>query len=101
MIDHVLIPWATKGVEVDDDLRPPSAVSLRAAATLVCQWRDVGLPPPTAVLPDGDGGILFEQRAGRTSIQFYVLHDGVVEVSHYGPDGRLLDHVLIPAGRFG
>ena len=85
--ERYLTPWAAGQVEVDDDLMPPTVASLRTAERLVQVLRDSGKLPPTDVLPNGDGGVLFENRDGRASVQLEVLRDGSAEVSHFGETG--------------
>jgi hypothetical protein len=99
VIDHSLIPWANGHLEIDDDLLPPTAASIQTAAILACAFRDAGGTPPTDVLPNGDGGVLFENRVGRASTQIEVLGDGSAEFSRYDDDG-FVDAILLPASDF-
>ena len=99
VIDRCLIPWANGLVDIDDDLLPPTPASVRVAATLCHRFRDAGQMPPTAVLPNGDGGILFENRKGRASVQLEVLRDGDVERAEYSETG-VISRDLYPAAQF-
>ena len=100
VVDEQLIPWGNGRADVDPDLLPPSPSSIRSAAVLAHRFRDAGERPPTAVLPNGDGGVLFEYRTGRlASVQLEVLHDGDVERTEYD-DAGLVGRHLYPADLF-
>ena len=99
VVDRWLIPWGNGQVDIDDDLLPPTARSIRVAAALCHRFRDAGERPPTVVLPDGDGGVLLERRAGRASTQVTVLKDGDVERAEYDEAG-FVHAALYPATQF-
>ena len=100
VVDEQLIPRGNGRVDVDPDLLPPSRQSIRSAAVLAHRFRDAGERPPSAVLPNGDGGVLFEYRTGRlASVQLEVLHDGDVERTEYD-DAGLVSRDLYAADLF-
>ena len=99
VVDQFIVPWASGQIDIDGDLIPPTASSVRVAAALAHRFRDAGEQPPTGVLPDGDGGIVFERRLGLASTQINVLHDGDVALVEYDVKG-LVRRDMVPAGSF-
>jgi hypothetical protein len=64
----------------DDDFKFPTRAALMSAIQFVSLMADPNdpcpPPPPTRVLPDGDGGIVFEYRSSNSSES--------VEIDSYG-----------------
>lgn len=63
LIDHELTEWELDPARFDDDgIEPPSRQIIRLAIALAEGFRDEGLPAPDSVVPDPNGGIVFERR---------------------------------------
>jgi hypothetical protein len=98
VVDRFLIPWANGQIDIDSDLIAPTAESVRVAAALAHRFRDAGEEPPAGAVPDGDGGIHFEYRVGRTSVQSDVPWDGDVSRVEYA-EGHFVRSDLYPASQ--
>lgn len=71
IIDKRLVEWGRNGYAFDEEgLTPPTDDVIYKACELATRYRNDGLPHALRVLPDGDGGIVFEWRFGR---QFWSL----------------------------
>lgn len=59
--------------EGDEDFIPPSAQSLRSAISFARMMGQHGEVTPTRTVPNGDGGIVFEQsgQCGKVLVEFY------------------------------
>ena len=80
LIDHKLIEWGRNPSQFDDEgVEPPSGEIIRLAIGLAEKFRDDGLTPPDSVVPDANGGIVFERRESDVSEVFHVWDDGTVE----------------------
>ena len=63
VIDHKLIEWGWNTREFDEEgVEPPSREIVRLAIDLAERFRDAGFPAPDSVVPDPNGGIVFERR---------------------------------------
>ncbi len=61
VIDHRLIDWGRNPSQLDDDgIIPPSAAAIQGAIRFAEMMRDTGQPPPTRIVPSGEGGVVFE-----------------------------------------
>jgi hypothetical protein len=63
----------------DDNLDPPSIHAIRLAANLAARLQAEGNPPPTFLVPDPNGGIVFEYRNDNTTDLLHVWSDGKIE----------------------
>ena len=80
LIDHKLIEWGRNPSQFDDEgVEPPSGEIILQAIELAEQFRDKELTPPDSVVPDANGGIVFERRGGDVSEVFHVWDDGTIE----------------------
>ncbi len=76
-IDYRLIEWGRDPSQLEDEgVEPPTGQTIRLAIELAQAFRDAGLRPPDSVVPDPNGGIVFERR-----------EKGVCEVLHIWDDG--------------
>ena len=50
--------------------------------------RDHGAPPPTRIVPTGEGGIALQFERGRDFVSIEIEHEGVVELLVF-EEGRL------------
>ncbi len=80
LINHELTEWALDPARFDDDgIEPPSRQIIRFSDCLGGRFRDEGLPAPDSVVPDPNGGIVFERRENGLSEVLHVWDDGTVE----------------------
>jgi len=80
IIEEQLSEWLLDVSQFDDDgLEPPSPKSVHTAFDAACAFRDLGLPPPARVCPNGDGGISFERKVGTVLDTIGIDEDGTVE----------------------
>lgn len=77
IINDRLVEWGRNPQTFDeDDLVPPTADAIRKACKLATCYRDDGgVPPALRVLPDGDGGIVFEWRHGEEFLSLEITPD--------------------------
>lgn len=80
IIDLKLIEWERDPAALEEDeLIPPTPVSVRAAIQIASVLRDTDAHPPTRVVPDGDGGIVLERWNGDRSVSLEISAAGRVE----------------------
>ncbi len=101
IIDKKLVEWGRAPEELaDDDLVPPSHAAVDSAVQKAQVWRDAResddefVPSPQWVVPNGDGGIVFEWREKSTSAVIEILDDGSVDCAIF-EDGRLVARTSI------
>ena len=95
-IDNKLIEWGrSPGRIEEEDLEMPSSAAVRRASELATYLRDIGAPHPRLVVPNGEGGIVFERSAGRVfeTIEFH--SNGTMEVAYF-EDHQLLHRQTYP-----
>lgn len=74
LISKTLDAWARNIEEITDvDYTPPSLEIIAFARWIAEQMRDLDLPAPTRIVPNGEGGISFEREAGGRVLLFEVL----------------------------
>lgn len=89
IIDHQLVEWGRDpSALADDGVTPPSQEIIGLACELAKACELAGYLPPTRVVPDGGGGIAFEQQDARSYVAFLIHADGKVEFVHF-KDGSL------------
>jgi hypothetical protein len=90
-IDRRLIEWGRDSSSLEDeDIVPPSAEVIRLACQLAKFLRDKGSPAPLRVVPDGDGGIVFERHDGPYYEIIEINADGSIDWASLR-NARLLD----------
>jgi hypothetical protein len=90
LIDSRLIEWGRNLAELKrPDFEPPTGEAVRAATVFAFNLRDSNSPPPTHLVPDGEGGISFEFRQGNAVIAIDVCADGSAETLEF-KDCRLV-----------
>jgi len=101
IIDRYLVEWGRNPNQLEEEgLITPSPRILRLAATIAMQLRDGGYAAPLRVVPDGEGGIAFERRAGAAFESLVVQADGVTQFDKF-VDCRLVMSVRLPQGALG
>jgi len=84
VIDRTLMAWLHDSSQLDDEgIEPPKGTLIRLSMDLAENCRDEGLPPPDSVVPDPNGGIVFERREGDVSEVFHIWDDGTVEYMRF------------------
>ena len=90
VIDSTLIEWGRNlNIFQNDELEPFTKESIRKAWLLATISRNIEAPPPTRVVPDGNGGVVFEREGRSVFMSLNVDHTGAVELLTF-KDGRLL-----------
>ena len=94
-IDNVLINWLRDPSQLEDeDCDAPSGTIIRLSIDYAEKWRDDGMPAPTSVVPDPNGGIVFELRNGSGAEVFHFWDDATIEYMRF--DGsRLAERALV------
>lgn len=95
IIDSKLIEWGKDPSALADPgegIVAPSLQSIKIASEVAQSARDAGWPPPTRVVPDGEGGIAFERQSGGVFESLEVTANGIVELLKF-IDCRLVDRI--------
>lgn len=80
VIDEKIIEWGRpENSEPDDDYDPPTGPALKSGLEIIRQMSDLGLLPPTRVVPDGDGGLVFELRNPSVVSTIHIYKNGEAE----------------------
>lgn len=80
LIDRNLLTWLRNPSDIEDDgFDAPSPTILRLSLDLAERFREEGLPAPDSIVPDPNGGIVFQRREGNVSEMLHVWDDGSVE----------------------
>lgn len=83
-IDHTLIEWGRNPGQLEDEgIDPPSKETIQRAIHLAQDCKKQGLPPPDSVVPDPNGGIVFERRKKSLSEVLHLWEDGSVEYQRF------------------
>lgn len=84
VIDRRLIEWGAAPSTLEDDgIAPPSLDVIRLASRLVIAMRDQGAAAPLRVVPNGEGGIVFERQSGPFFQTLEISADLTVELASY------------------
>ena len=90
VIDKKLVEWGRDPGRLDDeDVIPPSRDIILLASELAMWARDHEVAHPDAVVPNGDGGIVFERWHDSISETIEIYNDGTIEFAVY-KDCKLL-----------
>ncbi len=94
-----LVAWEVNTNSLDDgDSIPPSPMAIAVALFHAQQWREAGLPCPIDIIPDGDGGILFQfTKTPSSEFSINVLSDGSIDKLFFIGD-RLSKREHFPIG---
>jgi len=84
LIDAKLTKWGCDPSQFDDEgVQPPSAETVRLAIELAQAFQQAGMSPSDSVVPDANGGIVFERRGDDVSELYHVWDDGAVEYQRF------------------
>ena len=84
LIDEKLLQWLRDPDQIEDDsIDAPTATIVRLSLDLAEKSREVGFPAPDRIVPDPNGGVVFERREGDVSEAFHVWDDGSVEYMRF------------------
>ena len=84
LIDHKLLEWLRDPSQLDDEgMDQPSGTILRLAIDLAEKFRDDGLAPPDRIVPDPNGGIVFERRRNDLFEVIHIWEDGTEEYQQF------------------
>ena len=84
VIDKNLVEWGRNPGALDDEgVVPPSRAVINRACLVAIEARDQGEPPPNRVVPNGDGGIVFERWHDSVSQTIEIYNDGTIELAVY------------------
>jgi len=84
IINHTLTNWLRNPGQLQDDgIDPPSGPIIRLSMDLAERCMESGFAPPNRVVPDPNGGIVFERRDGDESEVLHVWDDGSVEYMRF------------------
>jgi hypothetical protein len=83
-IDHKLIEWSRAPSPLEDvGVDPPTKETIQRAIRLAETFRDEGFPAPESVVPDPNGGIVFERREGEVAEVCHLWDDGTTEYQRF------------------
>jgi hypothetical protein len=78
--DRTFIEWGRDPSQLGDEgIESPRPETIRRAILFALSLKDQGLPAPDSIVPDPNGGIVFQRRAGDISESFHFWDDGSVE----------------------
>lgn len=99
LIDETLLKWLLDPESLSDaGVDPPTKTILRLAVDFAELYRDRGLSAPDRIVPDPNGGIVFERREGAVSETVHVWDDGSIEYLRFEGD-RLVERGPVGVGR--
>jgi len=76
-----LIEWGRNVSALEDEgFIPPGLEIINLACQTALAMRDQGFPPPTRIVPDGEGGISFERVVGTHSDSLNIYADRTIEL---------------------
>jgi hypothetical protein len=79
-----LTEWARNPKELEDDgLAPPSAEIVQRAIAFAQAAQQAGYPPPTSVVPDPNGGIIFERTQDNQTEEYHFWDDGTIDYCRF------------------
>jgi hypothetical protein len=78
VIDHVLVEWGCNPNIFEEDIESPKRSTIQRAINLAEHLKTNGFPAPSRVVPDAQGGIVFERKEQQT-----------LEILSLSPDGDL------------
>lgn len=96
IIDRRLIEWGCDPTQLEEDgLETPSKRTIAFAIVTAQVMRDGNLVAPSCVVPDAQGGIVFERRQDSVFESVRISIDGIIDVSQF-ENGELVRRFQIP-----
>ncbi|MEX0820146.1 MAG: hypothetical protein WD070_11160 [Pirellulaceae bacterium] len=84
LIDEKLLEWVREpGQLKDNGIDAPTATIVRLSLYWASQFCEAGFPAPDSIVPDPNGGIVFERREGDVSEVLHVWDDGSAEYMRF------------------
>ena len=84
LINQQLIEWGRDAGQFEDEgVEPPTRATVQRAIDVARKLSDAGLPAPNSVVPDANGGIVFERREKDCVAVIHVWDDGMVEYQRF------------------
>ena len=84
LIDEKLLEWLRDPSQLEDvGIDAPTATVVRLSLDLAERFREEGFPAPDSIVPDPNGGIVFERREGNVSEILHVWDDGSAEYMRF------------------
>jgi hypothetical protein len=95
IIDYKLVEWGRDPSQfADDGLEPPSNVAIQWACLIAKYLRATGQAPPQRVVPNGEGGIVFEHSGEGWFQKVEIGADGSAEALIFH-NGRLCSRTAL------
>jgi hypothetical protein len=89
LIEDNLTNWGRNPRQFEDEgVTPPSQNVISLAIELARALEKAGSPPPDSVVPDANGGIVFERRHENVSDVYHIWDDGSIDYQRF--DGTRL-----------
>lgn len=80
LIDDQLVEWERDPLQLKDEgIDPPRPETIQRAIGLAQSWQTKGFAPPDSIVPDPNGGIVFERRENDVIERFHLWDDDTVE----------------------
>lgn len=84
LIDKLWFDWGLNQQQFDDDgIEPPSRETIVRAIQVAQQQEKQGQPLPDSVVPDANGGIVFERREQDVTEVLHIWSDGTAEYQQF------------------
>jgi hypothetical protein len=90
--------WSAPTSIADDEIVPPSRDIIELAFRLAAYMRDEGAPSPLRIVPDGEGGIVFERRYGDLFETIELASDESISKTAF-KHGQFVGRCLVKPGR--
>jgi len=90
-----LIDWASNPEQfADEGIDAPSRETLRLAGKLALELRDNGLPSPDRIVPDPNGGLVFEYDTAQGASEYHIWDDGSIDFCMFDDTRLVSRHIL-------
>jgi hypothetical protein len=84
LIDYSLIEWGRDTGQLEDEgIEPPTRDTIKCAIVVAEKLCDAGLPAPNSVVPDANGGVVFELRERDAIEVYHIWDDGQIEYQRF------------------
>ncbi|MCE9632328.1 MAG: hypothetical protein K8S94_16655 [Planctomycetia bacterium] len=67
----------------DEECARPTGLVIRLALDEAERLRDAGLPPPTGLIQDANGGVILERKDGTETERLHIWDDGEIDYRYY------------------